>query len=63
MPEVSAKTKPGYRTTEFWMVGVPGLILTIFEFLAGSGLNFGSWAGPIMGGLYAISRGLSKATN
>lgn len=52
--------KPGYRTSEFWLVGLPGLLLTLVEGLSGYGLNLPSWAGPIMGGLYAISRGITK---
>jgi len=53
-------TKPGYRTTEFWITGVPGLILTLVSGLTDWGVNLPSWSGPIMLVLYALSRGLTK---
>jgi len=54
--------KAGYRTTEFWLVGVPGLLVTVAQSLMGWGLVLPGWAGPAMAGLYAISRGLAKKT-
>lgn len=52
--------KSGVKTTEFWLVGVPGLILTIGEVLTQAGLGLPSWAGTIMTVAYAISRGMGK---
>ena len=54
------KLKPGYRTTEFWVVGVPGLILTVVAGLTEWGVDLPSWAGPIMTVMYALSRGVAK---
>lgn len=54
------KPKPGYRTTEFWVAGLPGLILTVVGGLTEWGVHLPSWAGPIMVCLYALSRGLTK---
>jgi len=52
--------KPGYRTTEFWIAGLPGIILTVLTALQTSGLSIPAWSGPIMAVLYALSRGLAK---
>ncbi len=52
--------KPGYRTTEFWTVGLPGIVLTILTALQTQGLSIPVWSGPVMAVLYALSRGLAK---
>ena len=52
--------KPGYRTTEFWVVGLPGLLLSVVSGLTDWGLNLPGWAGPIMAGIYALTRGFVK---
>lgn len=54
------KTKPGYRTTEFWLAGIGGLLATVIEIITAGGLPLPNWAGPLMMGLYALSRGLAK---
>jgi hypothetical protein len=52
--------KPGYRTTEFWISGVPGILLTVGQALLDFGVPFPSWVGPIMAAIYALSRGIAK---
>lgn len=55
-----ADNKPGYRTTEFWIAGVPGLLLTILQGLLQWGVPLPGWVGPVMTIAYALSRGLAK---
>jgi len=54
------KIKPGYRTTEFWLVGLPGLLLTALQGLSQQGLQIPDWSGPIMAAVYAIGRAFAK---
>ncbi len=53
--------KPGYRTTEFWVAGIPGIIITALNGLQAWDLNFPVWIGPIMTVFYVLSRGLAKS--
>ncbi len=55
-----SEVKPGYRTTEFWVSGVPGLLITILQALGSYGVPLPTWVGPIMAAGYALSRGLAK---
>lgn len=57
-----AEIKPGYRTTEFWLAGIGGLLVTIIESVTGGGLSLPSWAGPLLMAIYAVARGLAKTT-
>jgi len=54
------KIKPGYRTTEFWLAGVGGLLATVIEIITAGNLPLPNWAGPVMMSLYALSRGMAK---
>ena len=57
-----AEIKPGYRTTEFWLAGIGGLLVSVIETITGGGLPLPPWAGPILMAIYGISRGLAKIT-
>lgn len=52
--------KPGYKTTEFWLVAIPGAITTVLQLIGQSGLTLPGWAGPAMAAAYAVARGLAK---
>ena len=55
-----AEIKPGYRTTEFWLAGVGGLLATVIETITAGNLPLPGWAGPVMMSIYALARGLAK---
>jgi len=57
-----AEIKPGYRTTEFWITGIGGLLTTMIEIITAGGLPLPGWAGPVLMAIYGISRGLAKST-
>jgi len=52
--------KPGWKTTEFWVTAVPGLLVTILEPIMNSGLALPGWAGPALMAVYALARGMAK---
>jgi hypothetical protein len=53
-------TKPGYKTTEFW-VALLVIVGSFLSTLAGSLPDrYAALASSVAGGLYALSRGLAK---
>ena len=52
--------KAGYKTTEFW-VAVSGMVAGVLASIQGYlPAESAAWAGAIIAGLYAFSRGLAK---
>ena len=52
--------KAGWKTTEFW-VAVSGMIAGVIAAMQGYlPAEAAAWAGAIIAGLYAFSRGLAK---
>ena len=52
--------KSGWKTTEFW-VAVSGLVASVVAAVQGYlPAEAAAWAGAVIAGLYAFSRGLAK---
>lgn len=52
--------KAGYKTTEFW-VAVSAMVASVIAAIQGYlPAEAAAWAGAVIAGLYAFSRGLAK---
>jgi hypothetical protein len=55
-------TKPGYKTTEFWVTSLASLAALIAALSGHLSPKYAALTAAVSQGLYALSRGLTKLT-